>query len=68
MGQGMGSVEQTSGEVMELILKRTAPGLAEVAIRESDDIGDAFFSEFVWSGDESGEQGIVGLGSLTVRD
>jgi hypothetical protein len=64
----LSSVDQTTGEVMELILKRTAPGLVEVAIRESDDIGDAFFSEFVWSDDESGEQGIVGVEPLTVRD
>jgi len=64
----IGTIQETSGEVMEIVLKRNAPGSAEVAIRESNDPGDAFFSEFVWAGDESGQQGIVGTGVLTVRD
>jgi hypothetical protein len=64
----LASADHTAGDVMELVLKRTTSGQAEVAIGEIDPIDDAFFSEFVWSGDEAGQQAIIGVEPLTVRE
>ena len=62
------SADHTTGDVMELVLKRTASGQAGVTIGEIDAVDDASFSEFVWSGDEAGQQAIIGVGPLTVRE
>ncbi len=64
----LGVIGETAGEVVELVLKRKSAGEAEISIRESSHEGDAFFSEFVWPGDEPGQQAILADGVLTVTE
>jgi hypothetical protein len=69
----LGAIEQTSGEIVELSFKRISSGEAWIGIRNSEDPGNEFFSEYAWDGGaivgiDPGVQQIMGVGTLLVTE